>query len=316
MDKHDVVIVGAGPAGLAAAIYCLRRDLKTINISKAIGGQAAIASEVQNWLGEESIGGFELMQKALKQAEKLGAKFISDEVSAIAKTDEGFLVKTGNAEFAASAVILAFGLTPRDLNVPGEEKFKGKGVSYCATCDGPLYRGKSVAVIGGGNAALEAAEYLSKLAAKVIMINNGAKFIGEEGLFEQVAAIGNVEMHYNLATTAVIGETKVEKIAAKNSETGAAEEFVVDGVFVEIGHAPKTDWLKDFVSLNEKKEVITDKAGLTSVPGVFAAGDCTDVGFNQMTIAAGEGAKAALSAYKYIAAKNGKVATPDWGKKK
>ncbi len=314
MDKYDVVIVGAGPAGLTAAIYCLRRDLKTVNISKAVGGQAAIAAEVQNWPGEESIGGFELMQKTQRQAEKLGAKFVSDEVTSIEKSADGFIVKTGNAEFMAAAVILAFGLTPRDLNVPGEEKFKGKGVSYCATCDGPLYRGKTVAVIGGGNAAMEAGEYLSKLAAKVIMVNHGPKYIGEEQLFEQISGLKNIEFHYGIQAKEVAGASKIEKLIV--TADGSDTEFAVDGVFVEIGHAPKTDWLKDFVSLNEKKEVITDKAGLTSVPGIFAAGDCTDVGFKQMTIAAGEGAKAALSAYKYIAAKNGKAVAPDWGKRK
>lgn len=314
MEKQDVIIVGGGPAGLTAAIYCLRRGLKAINIVKAAGGQAAIAHEVQNWPGEESVGGFELMMKMQKQTEKLGAKFISDEVTGIAAADGGFKVKTAAAEYFSGAVILAFGLTPRDLNVAGEEKFKGHGVSYCATCDGPLYRGKTVAVIGAGNAALESAEYLSKLAAKVYLINKAEKFIGEASLLRQAEQIGNVEIRYNAKVSAIEGENKVSGIAVEVADN--QESIAVDGVFVEIGYAPKTDWLRGVIDLNERGEIITDKSGLTSLAGVFAAGDCTDVGFKQIVISAGEGAKAALSAYKYIAAKNGKVAAPDWGKKK
>jgi len=310
--KYDVIIIGGGPAGLTAAIYCLRRELKTLNIAKAIGGQAGLASEVQNWPGEKSIGGFELTQKMFEQAKALSAEFVSNEVSAIEKTAVGFKVKTNGDDHETAAIILAFGLTPRDLGVPGEEKFKGRGVSYCATCDGPLFKNKTVAVVGAGNSALEAAEYLSKLTAKVYLISNAAKFSGEETLVNQVKELKNIEIDVSSQAKEIIGEDKVESLTVLDKTDGSEKSIKLDGIFVEIGHTPKTDWLKGTVDLNEKGEIVTDKATLTSQEGIFAAGDCTDVGYKQMIIAAGEGAKAALSAYKYIAAKKGGVAKPDW----
>lgn len=311
--KYDVIIIGGGPAGLTAAIYCLRRQLKTLIIAKAIGGQAALASEVQNWPGEKSIGGFELTRKMHDQVKDLGAEFMSNEVSAIEKSADGFSVKTNNENIETTAVILAFGLTPRDLGVSGEEKFKGRGVSYCATCDGPLFKNKTVAVIGAGNSALEAVEYLSKLAKKIYLLNNSEKFSAEEELTEQVSALSNVETYCGSEIKEIIGESKVEKIVIINKADKSEKTLHIDGIFVEIGHTPKTGWLKGTVDLNGKGEIVTDKSTATSLEGIFAAGDCTDVGYKQMIIAAGEGSKAALSAYKYIAAKKGKAAMPDWG---
>ncbi|MFA6526583.1 MAG: FAD-dependent oxidoreductase [Candidatus Buchananbacteria bacterium] len=310
---YDVIIIGGGPAGLTSAIYCQRRQLKTLVIAKAIGGQAALASEVQNWPGEKSIGGFELAQKMHDQAKDLAAEFVSDEVIMIEKSDSGLKVKTNSQEYSAAAVILAFGLTPRDLGVPGEEKFKGRGVSYCATCDGPLFKNKKVAVVGGGNSALEAVEYMSKLATQVYLINNSDKFTGEAELVKQVSALPNVAVDCNNQITEIIGDSKVEKIILADRISKEQKPIDVDGVFVEIGHMPKTGWLKGMVDLNDRGEIVTDKSGMTSAEGIFAAGDCTDVGYKQMIISAGEGAKAALSAYKYIAAKNGGTARPDWG---
>lgn len=338
--NYDLIIIGGGPAGLTAAIYGLRRELKTLIIAKAMGGQAAIAHEVQNWPGIESIGGFELTHNMEEHAKKLGLVTDSNEVLSVEKADDGFIVKTNKDEHVAGAVILAFGLTPRDLGVPGEKELTGRGVSYCAICDGPFFKGKNVAVVGGGNSAIEAAEYLSKLANQVYLINNSAKFNIEEGVMQQIMAISNINILCGKAIGEIIGENKVEKLVINNFEAATApgfdasttlcklnnaddlakvgdhEELSVDGVFIEIGFTPKTDWLGGLVELNNRKEVITDKAGKTSVEGIFAAGDCTDVGFKQMIIAAGEGSKAALSAYKYLAAKKGLVATPDWGTKK
>lgn len=337
---YDLIIVGGGPAGLTAAIYGLRRELKTLIIAKAMGGQAAIAHEVQNWPGTESIGGFELVSNMEAQAKKFGLQTDSNEVLSVAKDDDGFIVKTNNKDYRTASVILAFGLTPRDLGVPGEKELTGSGVSYCATCDGPFFKNKTVAVIGGGNSAVEAAEYLSKIASKVYMINNSAKFNIEEKVVDQLLAAPNIDILCGKAVSEIAGQGKVEKIFLKPFEMASApgfdasqtlcklsdaaalikngdhEELAVDGVFIEIGFTPKTDWLGGLVELNQKKEVMTDKAGKTSVEGIFAAGDCTDVGFKQISIAAGEGAKAALSAYKYIAAKRGLAATPDWGAKK
>lgn len=311
--KYDVVIIGGGPAGLTASIYCQRRQLKTLVIAKAIGGQALLASEIHNWPGEKSISGFELTKKMHDQAKALAAEFASSEVSRIEKTPEGFSVKAGSENFETSVIILAFGLTPRNLEVPGEEKFTGRGVSYCATCDGPLFKGKTVAVAGGGNAALEAVEYLSKLAKQVYLINNSDKFTAEAELIKQISSIENVLVTCDGQIMEIAGDGKVEKIIMAGPAGAEGKSIAVDGVFVEIGHMPKTAWLKGTVDLNERGEVITDKSGLTSQEGIFAAGDCTDVGFKQMIISAGEGAKAALSAYKHIASKTGGTARPDWG---
>jgi len=311
--KYDVIIIGGGPAGLTAAIYCARRELKTLIIAKAVGGQAVLAAEIQNWPGEQAISGFELARKIQAQAEKLSVEFLSNEVLAITKAEVGFSVKTNTENFFAKSVILAFGLTPRDLGVPGEEKFKGRGVSYCATCDGPLFKQKTVAVVGAGNSALEAAEYLSKLAKKVYLINRSEKFSGEEETEKQAGKLKNLETLCGAEIKEIAGSSKVEKIIIANQSTGEIKELAVDGVFVEIGHAPQTGWLKGLVDLNERGEIVTDKSARTSIEGIFAAGDCTDVGYKQLIIAAGEGAKAALSAYKFVASSAGKTAAPDWG---
>lgn len=336
---YDVIIVGGGPAGLTAAIYTLRRELKTLMIAKAVGGQAAIAHEVQNWPGIKSISGFELTQNILVQAKDLGLVIDSNEVLSVERFNDGFIVKTNKDEYQTGAVILAFGLTPRDLNVPGEKKLTGRGVSYCATCDGPLFKNKKVAVIGGGNSAIEATEYLARIASHVYLINNSFKFNIEEALINQLFQIDNVNILCGKVIKEIVGENKVEKIIINNLEIkdsqvdstsilcklnnpsdlikiGDDEELIIDGVFVEIGFIPKTDWLGNLVEFNSHKEIITDKLGKTSCEGIFAAGDCTDVGFKQIIIAAGEGAKAALSAYKYLASKKGLSITPDWGIRK
>ncbi len=337
---YDLIIVGGGPAGFTSAIYGLRRELKTLMIAKATGGQAAIAHEVGNWPGEQSIGGFELMQKIEQHAKSLNLEIKADEVVEIIKEADNFKVKTTTEEFTAGAVILAFGLTPRDLGVPGEKELTGKGVSYCATCDGPFFRNKKVVVVGGGNSAVEAGEYLSRLASEVYLINNSAKFNIEDSVMEKIMAIPNINILCGKAVKEIVGNDRVEKIILEDFHSDEAsgidgsqtlckltnpdvlikkdqqQELLVDGVFIEIGFSPKTGWLKDTVELNEKKEIITDKAGKTSVEGIFGAGDCTDVGFKQIVISAGEGSKAALSAYKYLASKRGLTSIPDWGVKK
>lgn len=313
-EKYDLIIVGGGPAGLTAAIYALRRQLKVALIAKSLGGQAALASEVQNWPGIGSISGFELMQTFIDQAKKLGLKPISGEVKEITKNQDGFFVDTFTQSFIAGSVILSFGLTPRDLGVPGENELKGRGVTYCATCDGPLFRNKTVAVVGGGNSALEAAEYLARLAQKVYLINNSDKFGGENLLLDKIKKIKNIELRCSHQVKELQGKNKLEKIILSDAGGKETEELAADGIFVEIGHMAKTDWLSGFVKLNKHGEIIADQEGRTSVEGVFAAGDCADSPFKQIVIAAGAGAKAALSAYKYLASRNGKTARPDWGK--
>src|SRR3989344_2956830 len=322
MTTYDLIIVGAGPAGLAAAIYAARRELKTLVISKDIGGQAAATDIIENYPGFESVGGFELMQKFMQQAEKVGAQFKSGEVQSVSQEADGYIVKTLADQYKARAIILAFGLTPRDLGVPGEDRLKYKGVTSCVTCDGPLYKGKDVLIVGGGNSALDGAEYMSKLASKVYVAVRKAEFRGEAILINKVKALPGVEIFFNSQVKEIKGQERVESViitSSVNDDPATDKEIKVSGVFVEIGFVAKTDWVGNLVRLNDKKEITTDRDNQTSTPGVFACGDVSNIDYKQAVISAGEGAKAALQAYKYLQSLAGKefasIGT-DWGAKK
>jgi len=313
--EYDVVIVGAGPAGLTAAIYTSRRAMKTLVISKDVGGQIALTDNVENYPGFESIDGLGLAQKFQAQASKTGAEMLFEEVCAVEKVEGGFLVKTGsNKNIKTKTVILAFGLTPRNLDVPGEKELTGKGVTYCATCDGPLYRGKDVVVVGGGNSALDATEYMSKIANKVYLLVRKDSFRGEQVLAQHVNDAPNVEVMFNTSSTAVLGKDRVEGLAYETTD-GKKGEIKVDGIFIEIGHLASTKWLDNLgLDLTDRKEIkITDDCE-TSVPGIFAAGDITQITYKQAVISAGEGCKAALQAYRYL--QGDKPLLPDWTPKK
>jgi len=315
--RYDVIIIGAGPAGMTAGLYASRRDLKTLIITKNIGGQAILSHEVENYPGFEAVDGVTLMEKFGRQAVAFGAEMKFGEVKSVKKQAEKFLVKTDTAEFEGRALILALGLNPRTLDVPGEKKLVGRGVCYCATCDGPLFRGKTVAVVGGGNSALGAARYLSGIAQKVYLIHRRDQFRGEEFLVKELKKHKNVELCLNTEVTAVKGQTQVEALAVKNSITAAATELPLGGVFVEIGYAANVNFLNDLVKINAKQEIVTDKDARTSCRGIFACGDVTDVTDKQIIISAGEGAKAALEAYRYLFAhkkedKAEEKVLPDW----
>lgn len=314
-NMYDVIVVGAGPAGLTAAIYALRRTLKVLNISKDVGGQAALTEDIENYPGFDKVDGLVLSQKFQEQVIKFGGEIEYNEVKEIEKKDDFFVVKTANKDFEAKTVILAFGLTPRNLNVPGEERLTGKGVSYCATCDAPFYKGKVAAVAGGGNAALDAVEVLAKIASKIYMIHRREEFRGEEVLVQKVKELKNVEFVLSHIVKEVKGENKVEKIEVENIETGEIKNIEVNGIFVEIGHVVKADFLKGFVDLDERNHILVNSFCETNIDGIFACGDVTDIPYKQVVIAAGEGAKAALTAYKYLQQKEGKSVTVDWGNK-
>ena len=309
---YDVIIIGAGPAGLTSAIYTTRRALKTLVISKDIGGQAAWTDIIENYPGFEEVGGLELMQKFQNQAKKSDTEFLMTEVSSLTKDGDIFEVKTLNEkEFKAKAVILNFGLTPRNLEVPGEKQLIGKGVAYCATCDGPLYKGKDVVVVGGGNSALDAAEYLSNIANQVYLLHRRDTFRGEQVLIKEVKDAKNIEIIYNANTSEIKGENKVTALVYKTND-GETGELKVDGVFVEIGHIAKTTWLGELVEYTDRKEIIISRDCETKTPGLFAAGDVTDITYKQAVISAGEGSKAALQAARFL--QGDKVLTPDWKK--
>lgn len=315
-NLYDIIIIGGGPAGLTAGLYSARRTLKTLILSKDLGGQAGISNDIENYPGVDLTDGFSLMQKFAQQAKKFGAEIKYGEVKKIKKEKNTFLVKTANEEFTGRALILAFGLLPKDLNIPGEKELKGRGISYCATCDGPLYKNKIVAVIGGGNSALDAAEYLAKLAAKIYLIHRHNQFRGEEIIVERLKKNPKLEMVLSSEIKEIKGNQFVESIIVKNNGSTKIKELKVDGVFIEIGYTAKTEIVKNLVQLNKAGEIITDKDTNTSQAGVFACGDVTDSSYKQIVISAGEGAKAALQAYKYLYLQKGEKILPDWERKK
>jgi thioredoxin reductase (NADPH) len=305
---YDVVVIGGASAGLTAAMYASRQGLKTLIITKDIGGQALLTNDIENYPAFEHIGGFELMNRFEQQAKSFGAEFVYEEVSSIQKNKTGHLtVKTAvitDNQYDTHTIILAFGKTPRDLNVPGEEEFKGKGVSYCAVCDGPLFKNKTVSIVGTGESTLEAAIYLKQLASKVNIIHRTDKPIGSEDtidlLQQRQQSSSKISFIPNSVVKSINGSSKVESLTLFNSKTNSEYKIAVDGVFIEMGYIAKTDIVKDLVRLNDNKEIIVDKYCATSHEGIFAAGDVTDVPYKQAVISAGQGAIAALSAYNYI----------------
>jgi thioredoxin reductase (NADPH) len=315
---YDVIVVGGASAGLTAAMYASRQGLKTLVITKDIGGQALLTNDIENYPAFEHVGGFELMNKFEKQAKKFGTEFVYEEVFSIQEDkNRQFTVKaTTNNRYDTHTIILAFGKTPRDLNVPGEKELNGKGVSYCAVCDGPLFRNKIVSVVGSGESALEAAIYLKQLASKVIIIHRGNRPIGSEeaiDLLQQQQPNGKISFIANSIVKSVHGSSKVESLTLFNSKTSSEFKIEVDGIFVEMGYISKTDIVKDLVQLNNNQEIVVDKYCATSREGIYAAGDVTDVPYKQAVISSGQGAIAALSAYNYIQKLAGKpTIKSDW----
>jgi thioredoxin reductase (NADPH) len=315
---YDTIVVGGSAAGLTAGLYSSRQGMKTLLVTKDVGGQMLLTKDIENYPGFSSIGGFELANKFKEQAESYGTEFVYDEVLAISEDadcpDLCFKVKTGSSEFHTATVILAFGKTPRDLEVKGEAELKGKGVSYCAVCDGPLFKGKNVAVTGSGDQALEAANYLSGVASRVTLIHAHEKPIGSEELVAQVLGLPNVRSVPNSRVRELQGSSKLERIIVESTANdGRTESIDSSAIFVEVGYTAKTGFLRDLVRLNEKKEIEVDKGGKTSRPGIFAAGDVTDTPYKQAVISAAQGCAAALSAYNYLQRRRGKPAgRADW----
>ena len=325
MKKYDVIIVGAGIAGLTAALYAARQKLSTLVISADLGGQLLLTNEIQNFPGFMSISGLELIRKVEEQAKTFGAEILFDEVTSIAEQENLFTVKTASgSEFQAEAVVLAFGKSPKEMGVPGEKELKGKGVSYCVICDAPLYRGKKVVLVGWGLHNYENIVRLRDYASKVYWVFPGEKPLEEEELLQEAMSKGNVELVPFSEPVEVKGDKRVQALVVRNKKTGELKTLEVDGVFVEMGYVTKTDFLKGLVQLNEKGEVVVDKMCRTSKPGIFAAGDVSEMPHKQAVIAAGMGACAALSAYAYVMEKRGRKVgqVADWrhveipGKKK
>jgi len=298
---YDLVIVGGGPAGLSAAIYAARRALKTIVLAKSFGGQTALNLNIENYPGVENISGLDLMLTARSQAEKFGAEIADADIKVLARMESGFVITSaGGKEYRAKAILLALGRGPRRLGVSDESKFVGKGVAYCATCDAPLFAGKNVTVVGGGNSAVDAALLLSKIAKQVYLIVRNGSLTSEAVLVNNLNLANNVKIIYHTGVETIKGRDFVESIIVKHLDTGNNEELPTDGIFIEIGYEAKADFLGNLVDRNAEGEIIIDSYNRTSMAGIFAAGDVTNVPFKQAIISAGEGAKAALAIYDYL----------------
>jgi len=298
---YDLIIVGGGPAGMTAAVYAARKRLNTLLLSKDVGGQVLWTMGVENYMGYQYIEGPELMQKFEEQVKQFPLdQKIGQGASTLSRVDVGFEVRAeGGESYQARAVIVATGKRPRQLNVPGEERLKGRGVTYCAICDGPIFAGEKVAVIGGGNSALEAAYDMVKIGDHVYLVST-TPLTGDQVLIEKVKEASNLTTLLEHEVLSIEGSNRVESLTVRDLKTGAEKKLEVGGVFVEIGLIPNSDVVRDIVKLNRLGEIEVNCACETGVPGLFAAGDVTNVPEKQIVVAAGEGAKAALAAHKYL----------------
>ena len=297
----DVAVVGGGPAGLSAAMYAARKNLSTIIITLDLGGQVGITHLVTNYPGMPVVEGPELVRLMFEQAYMYGLeRLIGERVDDIRVDGRAKVLKLASGkEVKARSVILASGAQKRRLEIPGEDKFSGRGVVYCSTCDGPFYREKTIAIVGGGSSALEAAVEMSGIAKKVHVVSRGP-WSGEEWLRDKAAAAPGVRQLIGYEPVEILGDEVVDRLVIREIETGKVRTLLVDGVFIEVGLSPNSDLVLDLARTNKRGEVIVDEWGDTGVRGVFAAGDVTANKDKQIVIAAGEGAKAALAAFDYL----------------
>lgn len=301
---YDIIIIGSGPAGLSAAIYAQRACLDTIVIEKngISGGQVLNTWEVDNYPGFPGVTGFELSRQFREHANKLGARVVQDEVVQVELSGNVKKVVCEEETYEARCVILASGAHHRTLEVPGEEELRGAGVSYCATCDGAFFRGRTVAVVGGGDAALEDAIFLARMCEKVYIVHRRDKLRGAKRLQERLQALENVEFVWNSETAAIEGNGQVEALRLRQTKTGEERRLDVEGVFIAVGIAPESELYAGQLELDEQGYIRADESGQTSVPGVFAAGDVRTKALRQILTAASDGANCVASAERYLQA--------------
>lgn len=301
-NTYDVMIVGGGPGGYSAALYCARAGLKTLVLEKlSAGGQMALTSQIDNYPGfEDGIDGFELGEKMQATAESFGAVTELAEVYSLKLDDEIKTAETSEGEFYARAVILATGANPRKLGIPKEEAYVGRGINYCAACDGMFYKDKTVAVVGGGNTAAADVTMLSRIARKVYLIHRRDSLRATKIYHKQLEAMENVEFLWNNIVEELIIEDKVKGLKLKNLKTGELTDLVCDGLFVSIGRQPATDLVKGIVTLDDSGYVVADESCRTNIPGVFVVGDVRTKALRQVVTAVADGATASHYVEEYL----------------
>ncbi|MDY6769724.1 MAG: FAD-dependent oxidoreductase [Candidatus Nanohaloarchaea archaeon] len=301
MPDRELVIVGGGPGGCSAAVYAARSRIDTLLVTEDFGGQLLLTDKVENYLGFPHESGQGLSER-YEEHVKDYAEYVDIErasVDRVAKEDGRFVVETGDGTITAEAVIVATGTYARRLDVPGEEEFRNRGISYCSVCDGPLYADEEVAVIGGGYSGTEGALFLSDVADTVYLINYGEELSGEPITLEEIPEQDNIEVIHSADTQEFYGDSALEGLRYEDRETGEEHELEVAGAFIEIGRIPNSDFVED-VETDEEGHIVTDEHQRTSIDGLFAAGDVSDIAEEQAILAAGEGCAAALQAGRYL----------------
>ncbi len=301
--NERLVIIGSGPSGLTAAIYAARAGLQPLMIEGSVaGGQLMLTTEVENYPGfPDGIMGPEMMQLFRQQAERFQTRFITADVTRVDFSERPFGIWIGDDEYRTDTVIISTGASARWLEVPGEEKLRGHGVSACATCDGFFFREKEIVVVGGGDSAMEEALFLTKFASKVTLVHRRDEFRASKIMAQRAIDHPNIEVRWNSVIDGILGEDTVTGVTLRNVETGESEDFATDGVFMAIGHDPNTALFKGVLELNEKGYLETFENTATSVPGVFGAGDVVDFTYRQAVTAAGMGCEAAIDAERWLA---------------
>ena len=298
---QDILIVGAGTAGLTAAIYAARAG-KTVTVleNEAVGGQIATSPQVENYPGFESISGADFSDRLFTQATALGVSVELEKAQAVRAQDGMFTVETSGESYSARALILATGVKHRRLGLAEEASYLGRGLSYCAVCDGAFFKNRTVAVVGGGNAALQSAIYLADVAEKVYLIHRRTQYRAEEAVIRAMEAKPNIEPVLNKTVASLSGEPLLQSLTLCDTQTGDKSELPVNGVFVSIGKVPANDFCRDLVMLDDAGFIVADESCKTNVPGLFAAGDCRTKSVRQLTTAASDGSIAALAACDYL----------------